>query len=70
MKKRSETAVPDVAEQVRESEASAEQKGEDGDCCRSAASGKAVGRKVAITLAAKAKDFSAKFPSIKISKDT
>ncbi len=31
---------------------------------------KAVARKVAITIAAKAKDFSAKFPSIKISKNT
>ena len=31
---------------------------------------KAVARKIAITVAAKAKDFSAKFPSIKISKDT
>jgi len=31
---------------------------------------KAVARQVAITIAAKAKDFSAKFPSIKISKDT
>ncbi len=31
---------------------------------------KAVARKVAITVAAKAKDFSAKFPTIKISKDT
>ena len=31
---------------------------------------KAVARQVAITVAAKAKDFSAKFPSIKISKDT
>ena len=31
---------------------------------------KAVARQVAITVAAKAKDFSSKFPSIKISKDT
>ncbi len=31
---------------------------------------KAVARKVAITVAAKAKDFSSKFPTIKISKDT
>ncbi|MDP3325192.1 MAG: iron-sulfur cluster carrier protein ApbC [Hydrogenophaga sp.] len=31
---------------------------------------KAVARQVAITIAAKAKDFSSKFPSIKISKDT
>jgi ATP-binding protein involved in chromosome partitioning len=31
---------------------------------------KAVARQVAITIAAKAKDFSAKFPTIKISKDT
>jgi ATP-binding protein involved in chromosome partitioning len=31
---------------------------------------KAVARKVAITVAAKAKDFSNKFPTIKISKDT
>ena len=31
---------------------------------------KAVARKMAITVAAKAKDFSAKFPTIKISKDT
>jgi ATP-binding protein involved in chromosome partitioning len=31
---------------------------------------KAVARQVAITVAAKSKDFSAKFPSIKISKDT
>ena len=31
---------------------------------------KAVARQVAIKIAAKAKDFSAKFPSIKISKDT
>ncbi|MES2944696.1 MAG: iron-sulfur cluster carrier protein ApbC [Pseudomonadota bacterium] len=31
---------------------------------------KAVARKVAITVAAKSKDFSAKFPTIKISKDT
>ena len=31
---------------------------------------KGVARKVAITVAAKAKDFSSKFPSIKISKDT
>jgi ATP-binding protein involved in chromosome partitioning len=29
-----------------------------------------VARKVAITVAAKAKDFSNKFPTIKISKDT
>ena len=31
---------------------------------------KAIARKMAITVAAKAKDFSAKFPTIKISKDT
>ena len=31
---------------------------------------KAVARQVAITIAAKAKDFSAKFPTIKIAKDT
>ena len=31
---------------------------------------KAVARQVAIKIAAKAKDFSSKFPSIKISKDT
>jgi ATP-binding protein involved in chromosome partitioning len=31
---------------------------------------KTVARQVAIKIAAKAKDFSAKFPSIKISKDT
>jgi ATP-binding protein involved in chromosome partitioning len=31
---------------------------------------KAVARQVAVKIAAKAKDFSAKFPSIKISKDT
>ena len=31
---------------------------------------KAIARKMAITVAAKAKDFSSKFPSIKISKDT
>jgi ATP-binding protein involved in chromosome partitioning len=31
---------------------------------------KTVARQVAITIAAKAKDFSSKFPSIKISKDT
>ena len=31
---------------------------------------KAVARKVAITVAAKAKDFSAKFPTITISKNT
>ena len=31
---------------------------------------KAVARQVAIKVAAKAKDFSSKFPSIKISKDT
>jgi ATP-binding protein involved in chromosome partitioning len=31
---------------------------------------KAVARQVAITVANKAKDFSSKFPSIKISKDT
>ena len=30
----------------------------------------AVARQVAIKIAAKAKDFSSKFPSIKISKDT
>jgi ATP-binding protein involved in chromosome partitioning len=30
----------------------------------------AVARKVAVSIAAKNKDFSAKFPSIKISKDT
>jgi ATP-binding protein involved in chromosome partitioning len=31
---------------------------------------KAVARKVAVSIAAKNKDFSSKFPSIKISKDT
>ena len=31
---------------------------------------KAVARKVAVAIAAKNKDFSSKFPSIKISKDT
>jgi ATP-binding protein involved in chromosome partitioning len=31
---------------------------------------KAIARQVAIKIAAKAKDFSSKFPSIKISKDT
>ena len=31
---------------------------------------KAIARKMAITVAAKAKDFSARFPTIKISKDT
>ena len=31
---------------------------------------KAVARQVAVKIAAKAKDFSSKFPSIKISKDT
>jgi len=31
---------------------------------------KAVARQVALKVAAKAKDFSSKFPSIKISKDT
>ena len=31
---------------------------------------KTVARQVAIKIAAKAKDFSAKFPSIKVSKDT
>jgi len=31
---------------------------------------KAIARQVAVKIAAKAKDFSSKFPSIKISKDT
>jgi ATP-binding protein involved in chromosome partitioning len=31
---------------------------------------KSVARQVAVKIAAKAKDFSSKFPSIKISKDT
>jgi ATP-binding protein involved in chromosome partitioning len=35
-----------------------------------AATYKAVARQVAITVANKAKDFSSKFPTIKISKDT
>jgi ATP-binding protein involved in chromosome partitioning len=37
---------------------------------RFAAIYKSGGRQVAISIAAKAKDFSSKFPSIKISKDT
>jgi ATP-binding protein involved in chromosome partitioning len=31
---------------------------------------KAVARQVAVKIAAKAKDFSSKFPTIKVSKDT
>jgi len=35
-----------------------------------AATYKAVARKVAVTIAKKARDFSAKFPTISVSKDT